>query len=802
MKYVKTLILIAAFFAFTKAVIAQTPTNFVLDEIVVQAQSINNNLQEIPISVQVLDGDTLIRNNLINLIDVATQVPGFKTSETALGSVLSIRGVSSGLNQGFEQSVGTFIDGTYISRENTTKLPLFDIEQIEILKGPQSVLFDRSTIGGAVVIKSARPHLEGFEGMFALNFSPETNLLGFQGASNIPMSDNTAVRVALFGQKDEGYNYNRILNRTTPDTEYNSFRVSLVNDFNDFNRFYFKYQNSSFNFDNRGVEIVNATTQAGGTSYLDAISLLTGNKIEDNQDFVIDQGSSLNDNSMDNFTFEWEHSGDQYQLTANTSYIYYDNETLCDCDFTRNPDFQVNSEEQYTQISQQFLLSLDLGPKLELRTGLNYFDSTINYEEYFTLLSDSTIPKALVRAGQLLEDYIPLLEGSQTNRNFDQKHQTISLFAELQYQLTTKLELNVGLRYSNENKRAQKSQVHINNLGIRLPATTADLDLTDSNQQLIAQSTLLQNGFLANFKVEPYAEVDDSLKKDFFTPLLRVKYKHSDDVLFYGSYVSAYKVGGFDVRSNAHPDPSVNNVLLNEKPLTGTYVFDEETVDNIEFGVKSRLLDNRLELNVSLYSTNFKGLQTSEYDGTFGFNVRNIGSADITGLEIDSRFLITDKWSVALQVVSNNFSYKNYPNALCYFGEVPTNEGFCDRSGSTRELAPKLSAYVNSAYTMSMGLLDLVFNIDIQNSSSYFASQSLDPNVKQSSFSQLDLSVSLVSNEKWQLQLKVKNATDVRILNFANQVPISTVYTSGTGVAYYGLYSQPRSVQIQFKMHF
>jgi len=353
----------------------QTNAIVAIEEVVISAQAIDDNLQNVPIAINVVSGQTIQDRNLINLFDIANQVPGFIANDTAISSILSIRGISSGTNQGFEQSVGNFIDGAYISRENTSKVPLFDIEQIEVLKGPQSILFDRSTIGGAIVVKSKRPDLEGFGGDLVVNYSPETDLTGVQVAVNVPVTDDSALRVSLINQEDDGYYYNQFLDTNSPASKYSAVRVSYFNEFSENNQLYLKYQTSQFDLNNTGVEIyqtvnVPSMDNSFNDAYVDIVALLSNRTIDVKQDYIIAQSAGFNKNTMDNFTLEWSHSNNLFDLTANTSYFYYDNSISCDCDFTPNNDFTLQSGEKYSQLSQQFLFKFDLSDRMFLLTQL------------------------------------------------------------------------------------------------------------------------------------------------------------------------------------------------------------------------------------------------------------------------------------------------------------------------------------------------------------------------------------------------------------------------------------------------
>ena len=116
-----------------------------LEEVLVTAQKRTEGLQDVPIAVSVASGETLAANDLKNLQEMSQYVPNFYQVATPTSNVEYMRGIGSAPNAGFEQSVGTFIDGIYLGRARQTLAPMFDVSRVEVLKGPQSILFGKNT---------------------------------------------------------------------------------------------------------------------------------------------------------------------------------------------------------------------------------------------------------------------------------------------------------------------------------------------------------------------------------------------------------------------------------------------------------------------------------------------------------------------------------------------------------------------------------------------------------------------------------------------------------------------------------
>lgn len=144
--------------------ITQSVLSQKLEEIIVTAQKRTESLQDVSVSVTALSGEKLSDFGIARLEEITAYVPNFVMSETGIGTTIYIRGIGSGINQGFEQSVGMYRDGIYYGRAQLARAPIFDMERVEVLRGPQVTLFGNNSIGGAVSMSASKPtdELEGF----------------------------------------------------------------------------------------------------------------------------------------------------------------------------------------------------------------------------------------------------------------------------------------------------------------------------------------------------------------------------------------------------------------------------------------------------------------------------------------------------------------------------------------------------------------------------------------------------------------------------------------------------------------
>jgi iron complex outermembrane receptor protein len=185
--------------------IAMAQQTGVLEEVIVTAQKREQNLSEVPISISVISGEFMSDRNLISIADVAQYAPNVTITEQVLGfSVISIRGFSGGANRGFEQSVGSYLDGFYSGRTASNSSDLTDVQRVEILRGPQGTLFGNNTIAGALNIITKPANMSEFEGDITITGGSD-DYRSINGSVTGPISDALAFRVTLGHREQSGF---------------------------------------------------------------------------------------------------------------------------------------------------------------------------------------------------------------------------------------------------------------------------------------------------------------------------------------------------------------------------------------------------------------------------------------------------------------------------------------------------------------------------------------------------------------------------------------------------------------------
>ncbi|HEX7819781.1 MAG TPA: TonB-dependent receptor plug domain-containing protein [Sphingobium sp.] len=174
---------------------AQTSDDPGAADIVVKAQRREQRLQDVPISVSVVGGEALRSGGLTSLEDVSARLPAVRIAQAVLADLINVRGVGSGNNPGFEQSVATFVDGVYRARSRSTRAALFDVDRLEVLKGPQTTFFGANAIAGAFNISTRKPGRDfAYNGLTSYDFVTDEYIV--EGGVTVPLSETLSVRAA------------------------------------------------------------------------------------------------------------------------------------------------------------------------------------------------------------------------------------------------------------------------------------------------------------------------------------------------------------------------------------------------------------------------------------------------------------------------------------------------------------------------------------------------------------------------------------------------------------------------------
>ena len=518
-----------------------------LEEVVVTAQKREQRLQDVPLSVNTVDGGKIVAAAFGEIEDVQVLVPNLTMTETGIGTQISIRGIGSGINQGFEQSVGMFVDGIYHGRAQLARAPLLDMERIEVLRGPQSILFGKNAIAGAVSMTTAKPTFEPEASVTAF-YEPDDSAVEFRGHVSGPFSDTLAGRLAFLVTENDGYFENTTLGRGEPEETERVVRGTLRFEPTASFSATGMFELGQFDAAGRFLEVVNPVERPGGTPYATVLANpafgAAGTVLETAQDFRRQSNGDFSENTVRKGILTLEYAFDSgHVLTSVTGYNGYAYNEFCDCDFTGAVIFDADTDEDFEQVSQELRIASPTGGTLEYLGGFYYQSADLDFADSINVPAGSLLPLAL--AGGFPPAVVPALlgevPGSSTRRTFTQESDLWAVFFEATWNVSERVRLTFGGRYTDETKKASRRQFHVDNAG---------------NEDSAPSVTGLLQSVYGVFLIEEYPTISGTVEDKAFLPRLVGQWDVAEDAMVYASYSEGFKASGFDVRSNASPNPA------------------------------------------------------------------------------------------------------------------------------------------------------------------------------------------------------------------------------------------------------
>lgn len=708
-------------FAQDAATAPQSEASSQLDDIIVTAQKKQESLQNVPISVDVVGGETLDRLGLSNFDELSGKIPNFSVRKSGSTSLISIRGIGSGGDRGFEQSVGMFIDGVFAGRDQQFAVPFFDLQRVEVLKGPQSILFGKNTIAGAVNITTAGP-TEASRASLTAEYEPEANERVLSGYVSGPLTETLRGRLAVRVSRNDGYLFNTLTNRDERASEDALIRASVEWEPSDTLRVNAKFEHGAVNRVGAPFQLISFGAYKSVLTAFDP-------KIEDRLDRQSSSGKFYNDAEeiqSDNFAVSVHKELGDYVLSAVTGYSSFDTKQTNDSDFTSIPLIAYKQAEEFRQFSQELRLESPVDRRFEYTLGAFYQRGTY------------AIAPSMDVDGSLLG--MPKI-GSM--RTFDQTSTVWSAFAEGKLHLNDAFTVVGGLRYTDETKSAFKQNTVVK-FGTQTPET--------SPMVLAISKAVLGS---VNFS----ADLDRS--ESNLSPSLALQYGDADRGMAYAKVTQGFKSGGFDV--------------ADQSGLSLEYEGEEAT--SYELGWKTRLADNRAEVNLAIFRTDFKDLQVSAFDGV-RFLTTNAAAARSQGVEVNGRWQITPALYFTGSAAYTDATYQNYTGAVCTAEQKAafTGPGTClqDLSGRPLFASSKWSGNVNLEHVADLpNGLTLQSNLGVNYRSKHYLATDLADASLQDGYATVDAGVAVVSqSNRWRAGLIVKNLTDERAMGYVLNVPI------------------------------
>ncbi len=767
-----------------------------LEEVLVTATLRTESLQDVPVSVNAVSGEKMAEAGIDKIEDLQAYVPNLSMSETGIDTNIYIRGIGSGINPGFEQSVGMYFDGVSYGRGQLTRAPFLDLARVEVLRGPQNILYGKNSIAGALSLISARPDQEN-EGMISGLYEPDHGEKIVDFVVSGPITETLGGRIALRKREMDGYIENLTLNRDEPQRDESTVRVILDWDASEDLTAMLKFELGKFNVTGRQVEIINDQPNTNllfanpahpfnNKTYSEIMTLGFGaspSVLNTTQDYKRTSNGDYSNNRTKNLTLNVDYALGESTLTFITGLLQYEFDELCDCDFTGAPVFSLPMEEEYEQYSQEIRWVSAAGGDFEHIGGMYYQASSLDF--YDSLIIDSPILPGVIN-GLLARDSFTELSGTTAPRYFSSDSDLWSVFWQTTWNASERLRATLGVRYSYEEKEGERRMSFADLNGVTKPVD----NYIDGNT---AGHVGIDYILAAAFSVERH-DLAGKQSGGNLAPSLNVQFDVNDDVMAYATASVGYKSGGFDARSNASPSPAPS---ATGQPLVGAFEYDEEQATSFEIGAKTSFMDGRGELNVAAFFTKYDDLQVSIFDGKLGFNVGNAGAAETKGIELDGRFAITDRLMMGAALAFLDFEFTDFKNGQCYQGQVPDNGTNCDYTGKTNQYVADYSGNVTFTYTRGFGdALELRAGTDFVFTDDYNSSQNLDPSQEQDGYVKVNARLALADlNSGWEVALVGKNLTDEDVISYSNDTPLAN--STFKSIGHYGFVERPRSVAVQ-----
>lgn len=706
---------------------AEADAPFASTDIIVTAQKREQNLQDVPVAISVVSGDQLERSNVNSAEQLFQRVPTltFRKGNTNKDSALSIRGVGTiSFSSGVEPSVSTVIDGVVYARTGQQTSDFLDVERIEVLRGPQGSLFGKNASAGVINIVSREPGNE--LGGYVDAAWYEGNEYRIRGSIGGPLADGIRASLTGFwsqydgnarnvfnGNKVNGYEHWGVRGKLIAEPTDN-LKITLIADYS---------KNSDNGFaDSIGTVFPSAFNNA---VFIPSLAPLT-----------LDGKNKDIDNDLDPYTKD-KNSGVSGQidldlggvtLTSITAYRHWYNFQQRDGDFRSDAPRYVNTgiaagdvrshdrgDLKFDQFTQELRIASANPQFFEYVAGLYYYHT--KEVDFFNRTVTSCTASTLPTVGGLT----PCAAGASTfvtnegNADFTTKLTSYSAFGQGTLNFTDAFRGIIGLRYTEDKVSYDFAR--------RSTSLTA---FTGVNPAFASAGSIKDNGWSGNAGLQ---------------------YDLTDDVVAYTTYTRGYK------------GPALNvffNMLARD---TGR--IDPEKSDAYEVGLKTRLFDRRLTLNIAGFYAKYDNYQANFLDlvaGQVVTRLTNAGTVSTRGIEVDFNAAVTDDFSL-----SGGFNYTDahINEFICPSGAAVTCADAIN--GKPLPFAPKYKGTVTMDWRLPLNIDR--FNVDLNSSLVYQSRTQFDinqnPNAFQNAYAIWDAGIKVsTDDDKYSLSFIVKNLTD------------------------------------------
>ena len=734
-----------------------------MEEVVVTSRRKDESVQDVPLSVTAFGEEAIEQIKPNTLRDFDGLVPNVYIGMNTAGpgaSALYIRGVGyADIEKTQSPQVGVIVDGIQMGSSTGQLIDVFDVESIEINRGPQGVLFGKNTIGGNIVVNRVKPQFNDF-GVKASAEMGNYNGKTMKARVNIPLIDDTlAFKFGAISRERDGFYDNVNLNRTAGDIDFSSQTAALAwapSDSVEINLTYDHIgdrsqtmpQDPRFDGDNR---FVNRADKIEPTSYeVDQIGLKIDWDISDTMTLHY-VGGSANGRDVVNQDFD---GGDINGAAIPFAQLH----TLRD--------------QKYDMQSQELRLDIDVNEQVSAMIGYYDFASDLAFRQDTNNILQlpnvaiglpAEVPCAAVgfrnNATPGLETFCQFPNARSTQlagETVDSK----AWFGSISYRATDDFEVTLGARSIDESKSAYNSYTDFS-------FNPADGRVANPVYDDVSAAGYNEHDFrgLASIPGASYETPEKSWSETIITA--SASYRISDQSLAYASYSEGFRSGGFSIRNASGPDRAG---------------YDPETADQFEIGVKNDFLDNRLRVNLAYYVLNREGAQFSSIitlppgsiPGTTTY-INNGGESESKGVEIEGQWFMNDNLRLIFNYGTIDVENSAFTLACeLVDGCVTAVVGELDPSGTLRNLGggsdsrqPEDSLSISLAFDQEMGGGLFGANVGYKTVGDFLLVNTgggADQRLYEGGYSQVDARISYSfetsGGDQWSITAFGKNLTD------------------------------------------
>ena len=756
----KSLLMFALILTMNLNVQAQeSAPSLAIEEIIVTARKKEESIQDVPMAVTAIT-DQLGESSVRRIEDIQAFAPNLYINRTpgiASGAAITIRGVASlESDKSYEPSIGVVMDGMFLGTSSGVLLDNFDIERIEVLRGPQGTLFGKNTTGGILNVIRTPVSLNeiGFDASLTVGDFGRQDL---KTVIQVPIiEDQLGVKIFAANIEHDGHVYNTYLDRHAGGDDKLNYGFTVLWEPND--QLSIKLHHEIMEDKSEQGVYVNRNPVGILACTIHQIGFDPNEGCEkdanDGPDTVESDGSNFSDNEYESTILTVNYDTENFLYT----YIYgmrdMDEQNMQDFDGAAVRMLRMNYFNDWEQESHEFRVTSQFSEKVQFIAGVYDWevDYVQNWDVYDLFYQLSRLGVGEWGLGDTLTGYgrdqyitgAPWGPGLASQNGQTQKTESIAVFFSADWYITDQWTITAGFRWTEEEK-----------------------DFLGGNKGV--------GYYPANEPRPPlYSPVPYQGKWDETTPKVGVRYQPSDDLMLYANYSEGFKSGGFFGRQANF------NIYAGYEP---------EYVKNYEFGWKSTLQDGRMILNGAIFKSEYDDKQESILIPVDLTNVatvvRNAASMEMSGIELELMYQVTEAWDLMVTYGYLEAEYKDYLADLNGDNVITDNSGLIPRN------TPENTFGITTSYTTQIGSGELKGRVSYRFRDEMNSDSSNKPQGELDSIENVNATISY-SVENYSVTVWGRNLTDEREQRWS---------TIG-GITDRGWWNDPQTLGITFKVSY